>query len=117
MEDPNPRGATLEEQFDSADAEDPTRAYMLEAEAGHLFRRAHQRAKIIFAERIGTLELTPRQFEILDLMSQGLTNKEIARRIGLSDGTIRAHVAAIFRNLGVRNRLQATRIYFEELRN
>jgi DNA-binding NarL/FixJ family response regulator len=58
--------------------------------------------------------LTPRQSEILDFMSHGLTNKEIARRMGLSDGTIRAHVAGIFRTMGVRNRLQATKIYFEK---
>ena len=60
--------------------------------------------------------LTPRQGEILEFMSQGLTNKEIARKMGLSDGTIRAHVAAIFRAMGVRNRLQATKIYFENAR-
>ena len=61
--------------------------------------------------------LTPRQCEILEFMSQGLTNKEIARKMGLSDGTIRAHVAAIFRTMGVRNRLQATKIYFEKSRS
>lgn len=61
--------------------------------------------------------LTPRQCEILEFMSQGLTNKEIARKMGLSDGTIRAHVAGIFRTMGVRNRLQATKIYFEKSRS
>jgi len=75
------------------------------------------------AERFGVLRqehfspalpiLTPRQCEILEALSQGLTNKEIARTMGLSDGTIRAHVAAIYRAMGVRNRSQATKMYFE----
>lgn len=54
--------------------------------------------------RIG---LTPRQIEVLDLMVQGLSNKVIADRLGLSEATIKSHVAATLRALNVKNRTQA----------
>jgi DNA-binding NarL/FixJ family response regulator len=48
--------------------------------------------------------LTPRQREVLVLLVQGLSNKEIARKLGLGEGTVKIHMAALFRALGVRNR-------------
>jgi DNA-binding NarL/FixJ family response regulator len=51
--------------------------------------------------------LTPRQFEVLDLLSQGLTNKAIGRRLDLSENTIRVHVQAILIALEVDNRSEA----------
>jgi DNA-binding NarL/FixJ family response regulator len=50
--------------------------------------------------------LTPRQLEVLSLLAAGNSNKQIAGRLGTSDGTIKAHISAIMRQLGVRNRLQ-----------
>jgi DNA-binding NarL/FixJ family response regulator len=50
--------------------------------------------------------LTPRQREILALISTGQSNKEIAHRLGTSDGTVKAHISAIMRRLGVHNRVQ-----------
>ncbi len=52
-------------------------------------------------------QLTPRQRDVLHLLEKGLSNKEIGRQLGLSDNTVRAHAAAIFRTLGVRNRTEA----------
>lgn len=52
--------------------------------------------------------LTPRQCEILDLLSEGLSNKVIARRLGLSEFTVRGHVQAVLGLLGVSSRAQAT---------
>jgi len=51
--------------------------------------------------------LTPRQFEVLDLLSQGLTNKAIGRRLDLSENTVRVHVQAILTALDVDNRSEA----------
>jgi len=51
--------------------------------------------------------LTTRQIEVLRLMQQGHPNKTIARKLGLTEGTVKVHVAAIFRALGVRNRTEA----------
>jgi DNA-binding NarL/FixJ family response regulator len=52
--------------------------------------------------------LTPRQVEILALMSQGTPNKIIAARLQLSEKTIKAHITAIFKALNVNNRTQAS---------
>jgi len=51
--------------------------------------------------------LTPRQREILTLLSQGHTNKEIGLRLDLAEVTVKLHVSSIFRALGVTNRTQA----------
>jgi DNA-binding NarL/FixJ family response regulator len=51
--------------------------------------------------------LTPRQQDVLDLLVQGKTNKEIAQSLGLGEGTVKIHMAAIFRYFGVTNRAAA----------
>ncbi|MEW5756618.1 MAG: response regulator transcription factor [Pseudomonadota bacterium] len=51
--------------------------------------------------------LTPRQIEVLHLLARGASNKEIARALGVAEGTVRIHVTAILRALNVRNRGQA----------
>jgi DNA-binding NarL/FixJ family response regulator len=51
--------------------------------------------------------LTPRQQEVLDLLTQGKTNKEIALALGVGEGTVKIHMAAIFRYFGVNNRAAA----------
>jgi DNA-binding NarL/FixJ family response regulator len=51
--------------------------------------------------------LTQRQTEVLKCMCEGLSNKEIARALALSDKTVKAHITAIFKALGVVNRTQA----------
>ena len=52
-------------------------------------------------------ELTLRQRRVLELLSTGLSNKQIARALDISEITVKAHVSAIFRKLGVSNRVQA----------
>jgi DNA-binding NarL/FixJ family response regulator len=52
-------------------------------------------------------ELTLRQRRVLELLSTGLSNKRIARALDISEITVKAHVTAIFRKLGVTNRVQA----------
>jgi DNA-binding NarL/FixJ family response regulator len=51
--------------------------------------------------------LTPRQREVLQLLVQGKSNKEIARSLTLGEGTVKIHLASLFRNLGVNNRSAA----------
>jgi len=51
--------------------------------------------------------LTERQVEVLRLLSQGKPNKLIARELDISEGTVKIHLAAIFRALNVRNRTEA----------
>lgn len=53
------------------------------------------------------IRLTHRQLEVLKLLLQGKPNKIIARELDLSEGTVKIHVAAIFKALGVTNRTEA----------
>jgi DNA-binding NarL/FixJ family response regulator len=53
------------------------------------------------------LGLTPRQLEVLALLAQGKPNKLICRALDLREGTIKTHISAIYRALGVANRTQA----------
>lgn len=55
---------------------------------------------------LGTL-LTPREMEVLGAIGEGLTNKAIARRLGISLHTVKFHVEALFRKLGARTRTEA----------
>ncbi len=57
--------------------------------------------------RYADYRFTPRQVEVLDLLCQGKSNKEIGAALSLSDNTVRTHVAAIFTILGARNRTEA----------
>ncbi len=51
--------------------------------------------------------LTPRQHEVLELLVQGKSNREIAEAMGLSENTVKVHLAAIYRVLGVSSRAEA----------
>lgn len=51
--------------------------------------------------------LTPRQQEVVNMMMKGFSNKKIALEIGIAEATIKMHVTAIFKRLGVNNRTEA----------
>jgi len=55
-------------------------------------------------------DLTPRQMDVLKCMAEGLSNKEIAETINLAMGTVKLHVAAVYRTLRVKNRMEVIRI-------
>lgn len=59
------------------------------------------------SERFSGPHLTARQLEVLNAIARGLSNRGIARELGLAEGTVKIHVAAIFKALGVSNRTQA----------
>lgn len=50
--------------------------------------------------------LTPQQFRVLNMIAEGLLNKQIAYDLGVSEATVKAHMTAIMRKLGVSNRTQ-----------
>ena len=52
-------------------------------------------------------DLTPRETEVLELVRQGLANKQIARRLGISERTVKAHLTSTFQRIGVVDRTQA----------
>jgi DNA-binding NarL/FixJ family response regulator len=67
---------------------------------GRMARRAREGADV-------EAGLTPRERQVLDLLSEGLTIRQIASRLRLSPRTVETHVAKLYRKLGVRTRVQA----------
>lgn len=62
-------------------------------------------AVVDFHRRLATL--SPAQLRVLRTLSEGISNKEIAADMHLTEGTVKQHVSAIFKKLGVSNRSQA----------
>ncbi len=56
---------------------------------------------------------TERELEVLYWLIMGLTNKEIAKKLVISNHTIKAHVASIYKKIGVSNRVQAAIMSFK----
>lgn len=54
-----------------------------------------------------SVQLTPREGEVLRLVRSGLANKQIARRLGISERTVKAHLTSTFQRIGVSDRTQA----------
>jgi DNA-binding NarL/FixJ family response regulator len=52
-------------------------------------------------------ELTDREREVLALVGQGLANKQIARALGIREGTVKAHLTSVFQRIGVHDRTSA----------
>jgi len=61
------------------------------------------------ARRVG--ELTPQQYRILLMLGEGLLNKQIAWELEITEATVKAHMTAIMRKLGVNNRTQAVTLF------
>ena len=59
------------------------------------------------------LMLSQRQREVLSLLANGGTNKQIGRELNISAGTVKVHLESIFHRLQVNNRTQAARLYFK----
>jgi two-component system nitrate/nitrite response regulator NarL len=78
------------------------------AVAGLIVRTAPPRTETGFhpAEESGPL-LTPREMEVLAAIGMGLSNKEVARRLGISTHTVKFHLESAFRKLGATSRAEA----------
>lgn len=73
---------------------------LLRPHLGEILRRSE-------AVRRGTPDLTPRQWELMRLVAGGYTNRQIARRLVLSEATVRKHLENVFHRLDVTNRTAA----------
>ena len=81
------------------------RASGFEADAILIATPGHGREEPIPVET-----LTARETEVLELLAEGLSNKAIAARLGISDQTVKFHVASIGGKLGAANRTEAVRL-------
>ncbi len=57
-----------------------------------------------------SLGITPRELEMLELIAAGLSNKEIAARVHVSENTVKTHLSRVFDKLGARRRTQAVQL-------
>src|SRR5262249_49215585 len=62
------------------------------------------------AQRMDELGITPRELEILGLIAAGLSNREIAERLFVSENTVKTHSSRVFDKLGARRRTQAVQL-------
>lgn len=79
---------------------------------GHVWTPAHIDLNQDAGQIRGDMEnkiasLTPQQFRIIGMISEGMLNKQIAFDLNISEATVKAHVTAIFKKLSVRSRTQA----------
>jgi DNA-binding NarL/FixJ family response regulator len=79
----------------------PTHVLDESAEPEHAIAALTKSVTVAFAR------LSPRQEEVAQLLLQGSSNKVIARRLRLSEGTVKAHVSAIFQIIGAKSRVEA----------
>jgi DNA-binding NarL/FixJ family response regulator len=86
------------------------RALTLALEGETVFPRELTLALINEDQPPDLLALTPRQREILGLVARGMTNAEIGRELCLTEGTVKQHLRATYKALGVATRVQAARI-------
>jgi two-component system nitrate/nitrite response regulator NarL len=78
--------------------------------AARMLARARQAAALQACQP----DLTPRENEILALVAQGMTNKEVAKSLRLGDKTVKHHMTSIMQKLQVRNRVEAV-LYFKTI--
>ena len=75
-------------------------------------REIARKVIVSFQEPVNTAseveDLSPREREILELLAEGFPNKQIAARVGLTDGTVRWHLRHVYHKLHVRSRTEAT---------
>jgi ATP/maltotriose-dependent transcriptional regulator MalT len=60
--------------------------------------------------KVESLGITPRELEILELIAQGLSNKEIAEHVFVSENTVKTHSSRVFDKLGAKRRTQAVQL-------
>ena len=60
--------------------------------------------------KVESLGLTPRELEILELIAAGLSTREIAERVSVSENTVKTHSSRVFDKLGARRRTQAVQL-------
>ena len=92
-------------EADVVDDQRPLQAALLAVMADHFYRSPSLRSGCL--PYLSCPRLTPREYEVLDLLASGLSDREIARRLVVSEATARTYTKRLLQTLGVNNRLQA----------
>ena len=66
------------------------------------------------AERLQRLGITPRELEIIELIAVGMSNREIAEKLYVTENTVKTHASRVFDKLGARRRTQAVQLAKEQ---
>jgi DNA-binding NarL/FixJ family response regulator len=101
------KSASIYEVIDAARRLAAGEAVLSADEIAELLRLAGRRREQDREAQRAIEQLTPREHEVLLLLAQGMSDKEIAERLYVGSGTVRTHVVRIFGKLGVHSRLQA----------
>lgn len=78
-----------------------------------VFKEVLVSANVPFAlnqERVRELAITPRELEILELIANGMSNREIAEKLFVSESTVKTHSSRLFDKLGAKRRTQAVQM-------
>jgi DNA-binding NarL/FixJ family response regulator len=79
----------------------------------YVYKKVYQKpseVKEIDQQKIKSLEITNREYEVLQLISKGLSNKEIASQLFLTESTIKTHVSNLLVKLNAKRRTQAVQV-------
>src|SRR5882672_11280401 len=74
---------------------------------------AGSRVGAVAARRSALQDLTPREREVLGVLAVGESNRVLARRLGIAERTVKAHLTSITRKLGLRSRVEAVLLSME----
>ena len=80
-------------------------------DATRLITRDEPQTRVVILTPHEDVSLSPRELETLALVAKGMANKQIGRKLQISEATVKAHLTSIFRALGAENRTQAARWY------
>ena len=92
-------------EADFVDDQQPLRAAVMAVLGGHSYRSPSLRTGIL--PYLSCPRLTPREYEVLDLLASGLSDREIATRLVVSNETAHTYTKRLLQTLNVHNRLQA----------
>lgn len=92
-------------EADFVDDQQPLQAAVMAVLGGHSYRSPSLRSGVL--PYLSCPRLTPREYEVLDLLASGLSDREIASRLVVSDETAHTYTKRLLQTLNVHNRLQA----------
>jgi DNA-binding NarL/FixJ family response regulator len=92
-------------EADFVDDQQPLQAAVMAVLGGHPYRSPSLRTGIL--PYLSCPRLTPREYDVLDLLASGLSDREIAKRLVVSDETAHTYTKRLLQTLNVHNRLQA----------